>query len=159
MQEAFDSAVEMFFDSEYAFMYVKDEEDNLMSLKDLVYQLMGDDRVQVDKIKDHVINNARTFWENKFVNTIDIPDSIIFDGHVYSVYHTDDNDEAEINFEKKILTLNKDVSCSENQQLFIQMCMKIICYHEEYKIPGSVINKLGNSVFKLMKMNSCFVGA
>lgn len=159
MQEAFDSAVEMFFDSEYAFMYVKDEEDNLMTLKDLVYQLMGDDRVQVDKIKDHVINNARSFWENKFVNTIDIPDSLIFDGHVYSVYHTDDNDEAGINFEKKILTLNKDISCSENQQLFIQMCMKIICYHEEYKISGSVIDKLGNSVFKLMKMNSCFVGA
>lgn len=159
MQEAFDSAVEMFFDSEYSFMYVKDEEDNMMSLKDLVYELMGDDRVQVDKIKDHVINSARTFWENKFVNTIDIPDSLVFDGHVYSVYHTDDNDEANIDFKNKILTVNKDSSCSENQQQFIQMCMKIICYHEEYKISASVIDKLGNSVFKLMKMNSCFVGA
>lgn len=159
MQEAFDSAVEMFFDSEYSFMYVKDEEDNMMSLKDLVYELMGDDRVQVDKIKDHVINSARTFWENKFVNTIDIPDSLVFDGHVYSVYHTDDNDEANIDFQNKILTLNKDSSCSENQQLLIQMCMKIICYHEEYKISASVIDKLGKSVFKLMKMNSCFVGA
>lgn len=159
MQEAFDSAVEMFFDSEYSFMYVKDEEDNMMSLKDLVYELMGDDRVQVDKIKDHVINSARTFWENKFVNTIDIPDSLVFDGHVYSVYHTDDNDEANIDFKNKILTVNKDSSCSENQQQFIQMCIKIICYHEEYKISASVIDKLGNSVFKLMKMNSCFVGA
>lgn len=159
MQEAFDSAVEMFFDSEYSFMYVKDEEDNMMSLKDLVYELMGDDRVQVDKIKDHVINSARTFWENKFINTIDIPDSLVFDGHVYSVYHTDDNDEANIDFKNKILTVNKDSSCSENQQQFIQMCIKIICYHEEYKISASVIDKLGNSVFKLMKMNSCFVGA
>lgn len=159
MQEAFDSAVEMFFDSEYSFMYVKDEEDNMMSLKDLVYELMGDDRVQVDKIKDHVINSARTFWENKFINTIDIPDSLVFDGHVYSVYHTDDNDEANIDFKNKILTINKDSSCSESQQQFIQMCMKIICYHEEYKISASVIDKLGNSVFKLMKMNSCFVGA
>jgi hypothetical protein len=159
MQEAFDSAVHMFFDSEYSFMYVKDEEDNMMSLKDLVYELMGDDRVQVDKIKDHVINSARTFWENKFVNTIDIPDSLVFDGHVYSVYHTDDNDEANIDFKNKILTVNKGSSCSENQQQFIQMCMKIICYHEEYKISASVIDKLGNSVFKLMKMNSCFVGA
>lgn len=159
MQEAFDSAVEMFFDSEYSFMYVKDGEDNMMSLKDLVYELMGDDRVQVDKIKDHVIDNARAFWQNKFINTIDIPDSLIFDGHVYSVYHTDDNDEANIDFKNKTLTVNKNSSCSENQQQFIQMCMKIMCYHEEYKISASLIDKLGNSVFKLMKMNSCFVGA
>jgi hypothetical protein len=158
MQEAFDSAVDMFFDSDFSFMYVKDEENKEIGLKELVYQLMSDDRVDVDKIKKHVVTDAQTFWQNKFVNTIDIPESLIYNGHVYSVLHIDDNDDAAVDFDQKIILLNKSTDCSDNQELFMQLCLQVVAYHEEFKIPAATMNKLGNSLFRLLRMNSCFVG-
>ena len=159
MQEAFDSAVDMFFDSDFSFMYVKDEEDQEINLKDLIHQLMSDDRVNVEKIKGHVVANAQAFWQNKFINTIDIPESLIYNGHVYHILHIDDNDDAAVDFDNKTIGINKNLDCSDNQELFMQLCLQVVAYHEEFKIPASTMKKLGSSLFRLLRMNSCFVGA
>ena len=158
MQEAFDSAVEMFFDSSFAFMHLKDENMDSISLKEMISQLMNDDRIDLNDIKEHVISEARTFWEVKLVRTLYIPDSFIFDGHVYSVYHTDDNEDSMIDFDQKTITVNKDVSNSENQQFFMKLCIQVISHHEEYIMPSATLDKLGNSLFKMLRMNSCFTG-
>ena len=92
LQEAFDSAVDMFFDSEFKFLHVKDPEGNFLSLKDLISSILEDDRLQMDKMKNHVVNEARSFWETKMVNTLYIPDSFIYDGHVYAVHHSEEED-------------------------------------------------------------------
>jgi hypothetical protein len=158
MQEAFDSAVEMFFDSSFSFMHLKDENMDSISLKEMISQLMNDDRIDIDNIKEHVINEARAFWEVKLLRTLYIPDSFIFDGHVYSIYHTDDNEDSMIDFDQKTITVNKDVSNSENQQFFMKLCIQVISHHEEYIVPSATLDKLSNSIFKMLRMNSCFTG-
>ena len=157
LQEAFDSAVDMFFDSEFKFLHVKDPEGNFLSLKDLISSILEDDRIQMDKMKNHVVNEARSFWETKMVNTLYIPDSFIYDGHVYAVHHSEEEDVS-IDLDTKIISLNKDIKDSENQQRFMEASVKIICYHEDIAISQKNIDKIGKGIFKMLRINSCFSG-
>jgi hypothetical protein len=157
LQEAFDSAVQLFFDKDFKFLYLRTDEDEEMSLKTLVGGLLEDNRADIQKIKDHVISGARTFWETKLVRTLYIPDSFIYDGHVYSIYHTD-NLDPEIDFEKKEITINKKAD-SENELQFIQTALKVVFYHEDIASTPKKIDQIGKAVFRMLKINSCFTGS
>ena len=158
MQEAFDSAVDMFFDSEFKLLHLKNEEGDFMSLKDLISSILEDNRLEMDKMKEHVVTEARAFWETKMVNTIYIPESFIYDGHVYSVLHSEDEERPVIDFDLKTLTLNKKIQDSENQQRFVESAVKIVCYHEDLAISQKNLDKIGNGIFKMLRINSCFSG-
>ena len=157
LQEAFDSAVDMFFDSDFKFLHVQGPEGNFMSLKDLISSILEDDRLEMEKIKEHVIEEARAFWEIKMVNTLYIPDSFIYDGHVYAVHHSEEEDVS-IDLDAKIICLNKDIKDSENQQRFMEASVKIICYHEDITISQKNISQIGKGIFKMLRINSCFSG-
>ena len=157
MQEAFDSAVDMFFDSEFRLLHLKNDDGEFMSLKEMITSILEDDRLEMDKMKEHVVNEARSFWETKLVNTIYIPESFIYDGHVYSVLHSDEEDVA-IDFDLKTITLNKNIKDSENQQRFVESAVKVICHHEDLTISRVNLDKVGKGVFKMLRINSCFSG-
>ena len=158
LQEAFESAVDMFFDSDFRMLHVKNDMGDEMSLKDMITFLLEDDMSDLEKIKAHVINEARTFWETKLVRTLYIPDSFIYDGHVYAVHHTDSID-PEIEFETKTIILNKQSEDSENQERFLQTVLKIVFYHEDITMSQKNIDSLGKALFKMLRLNSCFTGA
>jgi hypothetical protein len=157
LQEAFDSAVQLFFDSEYRFLFIKNEDNEEMSLKNLITELLEDDRANIDNIKKHVINNARTFWETKLVRTLYIPDSFIYDGHVYIVHHIDEPD-PHIDFEKKEIFINKKED-SENELQFLQTALSVVFYHEDIASTQKKIDQLGRALFRMLKINSCFTGS
>lgn len=157
MQEAFDSAVDMFFDSDFRLLHLKNEDGDFMSLKDMISSILEDDRLEMEKMKEHVVGEARSFWETKIINTIYIPESFVYDGHVYSVLHSDEED-AEIDFDLKTITLNKNIKDSENQQRFVESAVKVICYHEDLAISQANLNKVGKGIFKMLRINSCFSG-
>lgn len=159
MQEAFESSVNMFFDETYTFMYLCDDDDDPMDFSEFIHKLMDDDRVEARKIRDHVVTLAKTFWDNKLVNTISIPSTVQYEGHVYQVRHTETAREFGVDFDNKIISINKSLRTTENQENFLLLCLKVVCFHEDIKIPLASLNKLSSSVFKLLKMNSCFIGA
>ena len=69
LQEAFDSSVEMFFDSTYRLLYLLNEYGEPMSLKDMMTAILEDDRVSGKNLQKHLIEEARTFWETKLIRT------------------------------------------------------------------------------------------
>jgi hypothetical protein len=158
LQEAFDNAVDMFFDKEFKMLYLHDDSGGGMSLKTFLVTLMNDDRIDILKIKDHVINEARAFWETKLVNTLYIPDSFVYDGHVYSIVHHDDPDPR-IDFETKFIYVNKDSENTDNQESFIQAVLLVVFYHEDITLAGTKTSQIGKAIFKMLRMNSCFIGA
>ena len=158
LQEAFDNAVDMFFDKEFKMLYLHDDDGGEMSLKTFLTTLMNDDRIDITKIKEHVISEARAFWETKLVNTLYIPDSFVYDGHVYSVVHHDDPDPR-IDFEAKFIYVDKDSDNTDNQERFIQTALLVVFYHEEITLAGTKTSQIGKAIFKMLKMNSCFIGA
>jgi hypothetical protein len=128
-----------------------------MNLKDMITQLLDDDRANLDKMKSHVIEEARTFWETKLVKTLYIPKSFIYDGHVYAVEHTEELD-PKIDFEKKVITLNRKEEDSENQERFVLVALQVMLYHEDIGISQKNIETLGKALFRMLRINSCFTG-
>ncbi|MBM08058.1 MAG: hypothetical protein CMF69_00540 [Magnetovibrio sp.] len=157
LQEAFDSSIKMIFDSSFRFLYLKNEYGEEMSLRDLVSFLMEDDRAQLEKLKEHVIREARAFWETKLVRTLYIPESFIYDGHVYTVNHIDDPDPI-LCIDTKTISIDKQGG-SESEQNFLDMAVKIMYHHEEISANRETREKLSKALFRMLKINSCFTGS
>jgi len=158
LSEAFDNAVDMFFDSDYRMMHVLNDDEEHIDLKTFVSEILNDDRIDINKLKTHVIDEARSFWETKMINTLYIPDNFIYDGHVYSILHSEDEDDFQIDFENKIINLNKNNQNSDNQQVFIKAIVNVVFYHEEHPISQKNINVIAKAMFKMLRMNACFIG-
>jgi len=157
LEEAFNSSVELLFNSDYKMLHVINDVGERMSLKDMVYALMEDDRVDIDKLKEHVIQEARKFWETKLVRTLYIPESFIYDGHVYAVFHTEDIDSI-IDFDKKEIILNRKRN-SESEQQFLSAAVDILFYHEDIPAKKETRTQLSKALFRMLKVNSCFMGS
>lgn len=156
LQEAFDSAVGLFFDENHRFLYLKNDMGDYMSMKDLLSFFINDKNMDINLLRAHLIKEGKIFWENKFLNVIDIPESFIYDGHVYTVLHTDDDDFT-IDFEQKTITTNKVSENSDNQETFVKAAIEVMLYHEEIPIPKKYINQLSKAFFRMIKVNSCFL--
>ena len=157
LKEAFTSAVELFFDKEYRFLYLKNEYDEDLNLKDLIAHLLNDNRSDLTLLQNHVIEEARVFWETKLIRTIYLPDNFIYGGHVYAVHHTD-SQEASIDYNKKIITLNKR-NDSESEQEFIELAIGVCMHHEKKNMSQKEIEEIAKIVFRMLKINSCFTGS
>lgn len=156
LQEAFDSAVKMFFDESFELLYFKNDEGDHMSLNDLLSWFISDSNMDLNKLKEHVVSEAKIFWENKLLNVLDIPESFIYDGHVYQTHHTDESDYT-IDFEAKTITLNKNSEDSLNQENFIAAAIEVLLFHEEIPIKKAHREKLNKAFFRMIRMNSCFL--
>ena len=155
LQEAFDSAVKMLFDDTFEFMYLKNEYGDHMSLPDLLSNFISEKNMNLEKLRAHVINDAKLFWENKLLNVLDIPESFIYDGHVYDTVHTEE--DCKIDYSNKKIHIDKENSNSDNQQVFIKAAVEIMLYHEEIPIAKKNIDILAKGFFRMLKVNSCFL--
>ena len=158
LREAFTNAVDMFFDSEYMMLHLQNGDGSFMSLEDFLKEALNTDRIDIEKLKKHVVKESRAFWETKLVNTIYIPDNVIYDGHVYATLHSEETEDPVLDLDRKTILLNKDHENSENQEKFITALVKIALYHEDIAISQAKIDSIGKSLFKLLRMNACFIG-
>lgn len=152
LQESFEAAIDLFFDSEYRFLYLKNELGEDMSLKDMVTILMDNSKADIQKLRDYVISEAVKFWETKIVRTIYIPETFVHDGHVYLVQHTDN--EPKIDYDDKIIYLNKKHD-SLSEEEFLKLAIEILFHHEGIPLDEST-EKIGKALFRMLKINSCF---
>lgn len=157
LEESFEHAVDMLFDSDYRMLYVKNEDGEDMALKDLVAEILNDDRTNLKQFKSKLIDDTLAFWETKQVHTLDIPSNLIFDGHVYSIQQHNDP-EPIIDFLNKIIYLNKDASDSENQEKFVIIALQVAAYHQDWSISKNALEQMGKAIFRLLRMNACFTG-
>jgi len=158
LEEAFSNAVDMFFDSDYMLLHLQNGDGSFMSLEDFLKEALNTDRINIEKLKEHVVKESRAFWETKLLNTIYIPDNIIYDGHVYGIMHSTECEDPILDLDSKTITLNKNHENSENQEKFLVSLIKVALYHEDIAISHSKIEKIGKSIFKLLRMNACFIG-
>ena len=146
----------MLFDNEYRMLYIKNELGEEMSLKDLVAEMLGSDQVDIEQMRNHVVEEAQTFWETKEINTIYIPNYFIVDGHVYQT--VDHDDDPQVNYDEKLIFIRKDSDNSVNQEDFCKLSLEILAYHLDMSISKQKLDQLGASFFRMMRTNSCFTG-
>ncbi len=154
LQEAFDCAVDMFFSKDFSFLYFKNEEGEHMTIQDMLKRIMKTNKVEMQKMKDHLIKESREYWEDKLINTLYIPESLIYNGHVYKILHTEE--DSSIDYEEKTIYVNKKPD-SENQIDFFLKAIEVSFYHEEIKVKKSDLEKISKTLFSLLRLNGCFI--
>lgn len=155
LRDAFDHAVGLFNDEEFRLLHVKNPDtQDYISLKEIIETLMEDDRADLNKMRDHLVKEARAFWETKLLHIVNIPDNFVYDGYVYQVLHSE---EPSVNFDKKLIFIDKSIESTETQSDFIEICIQIIAYHEDLAIKQTDLKRLSKGVFKMLRMNGCFV--
>jgi len=157
LQEAFDSSVEMFFNSDYRMLHLANEYGEPMSLKDMMQTILEDDRVSGKNIRNHLVKESRSFWETKLIRTLYVPDSFVYDGHVYSVFGSQEADNR-VSFEEKEIYLNKDLG-SDSELEFIRAAIDIIHYHEDIPTAAEGRDVIAKAIYRMLKVNSCFTGS
>jgi len=98
LQEYFLEAVDMFFDDSYLMAYIQNDSGEPMSLKDLVNLSMDSGRGSIEELQEHVVNSALKYWQDKDMNVVNIPETLQVDGHVYHVFHIDEESFYEVAF-------------------------------------------------------------
>lgn len=156
LEEAYQNAVNMFFDSAYKMIAFKNDDDEDMSLEDFIKRVLESERVDLDRLRDHVINQAVEYWETKDIRTVVIPSSVYVNGHVYQTSHHED--DYKVDYDEKVIYLNRDDSNSENQEGFVAAVHEIVCYHEDITISKQQREQLSRAWFRVLRVNNCFVG-
>lgn len=162
LQEAFDDAIDMLFDSDYRALNIKNSKGEDMSLKELIELALDKDSVSPKQLKDFkasVIQQALDFWENKDLNTLYIPKTFIIDGHAYRVIQEPDADPYEIDFEEKIIFLAGDFESSTTHETFTHVIMSLIMHHNDVSITAKNLDAISKTLFRTLKMNSSFLGS
>lgn len=154
LQEAFDYSVDMFFSKDYSFLYFKNENGENMTIQDMLKKIMKTNKVEMDKMKTYLIEESRKYWENKLINTLYIPESLIYNGHVYKVLHTEKS--STVDYNEKTIHIDKKPD-SENQEDFFSKIIEISFHHENIQIEEEDLTKISKALFSLLRLNGCFI--
>jgi hypothetical protein len=157
LTEAFHEAIDMFFDDTYLFGSIPNEDGFDMSFIDMLKTTLKTEHVDINKIRDHVIVEASSFWDTKVIKTVDIPSTLQVNGHVYNIEHTEDSGSYTVDYDEKILTLNR-LPDSTNEETFVEAVFEIVLYHESIPMKTNHIDKLSKAWFRTLKLNNCFNG-
>jgi hypothetical protein len=155
VKKALGVAWDMLFDETYLAMKLHTPEGDPMSLKDILEGAQPNNVININDIREKVIEEAASFWSAADVQTLDIPEFLAFRGHVYNVY--DQPDTSTVDFVEK--TIYQDQSKgSTSQQEFVARAMEVAAHHTEAKISQAALASLATAWFEILRMNNCFAG-
>jgi len=155
LTEAFQNAIDMFFDSDYKMLYLRNDDGVDMSVQDMLALLLKRETPDITKLRDYLVKEVMTFWDTKEINVIEIPETLQINGHVYHIYHTDKT--PKINFKNKTIKIDKDSDKTENQEQFMHQVVEIMLHHEEISLSKEHLKQLSSTWFRTLKLNNCFL--
>ena len=151
LQEAFQNSVDMFFDTEYRFEHLTNHNDQEMSVKEFIEEALNLKRVNLHKIQDHLIEEAKQFWKEKEMHTIKIPDMICIEGVVYDIYQRDEPG-YHFDYEAHELYINKKESDANEEQFILAIC-EAICYHLDIIVSKLNREEISKGIYRTLKIN------
>lgn len=151
LQEAFEDAVDMLFDPSYRFSLLKNEIEQDMSLVDFLCDMVDSNRVKISNLQQFVIDEAKQYWKEKPMNTINIPDMFCIEGEVYDICH-EDIETYYFDYDKKELYINKHQT-DENEEQFVMAIAEALCYHLELKISKRTREEFSKGLYRALKVN------
>ena len=159
LNDAHLSSIYMLFDDTYRFEHFTNGYEDKCSLEDMLMVSTERENVDIDKFRKWVIERAKANMEKKDIVTVNIPDTLFIDGHVYEVIHDDESDHFSIDFEEKVIVMNKSVDNSDNQEHFVLAAFEITLYHQDTRMSAAARKNLAKTWFRVLRSNSCFRGA
>lgn len=154
IHEAFLSSVDMFWDPEYRLDVFLDEENNPMDIKSFLKLASDRENINMNAFLAFIKSQSITYWKNKYMDTISIPSFLMICNTPYDVRHKESL-TFEIDYKNRIISLNKN-SSEDNNIIFFNALIEIICFHEEIQIKKEIQKQLAKSFYETFKMNNSF---
>lgn len=153
VHEAFLSSVDMFWDPEYTIEVFKDENQEPLDLEGFLKLASDRSNVDLEAFSTFLQTQSHTYWKDKLVNTITIPDIMMVCSVPYDISHVDSG--YRIDYDNRILYCNRMPSEEHNQEFFTAL-IELICYHKDLRVSKSNIKVLGATFYEIMKINNSF---
>lgn len=157
LREAFLTATDMFWDPEYRMACFTNEYGDDMDIEEFVRLVSDRERVDMPALQQHLVEESLSYWDEKEMQTLEIPNSIVIEGHVYYVEQLDEPDYI-FDLETKRIYLDKNQDDSENQERFVEAVMELTFHHQEVRLSGAARKKLAKAWFRTLRINNCFTG-
>lgn len=151
-REAFWSARDLLWDDQFE-LDITDEEGDPMTLRTLAMAASDRENVDLERLRSYLIEQSVTYWSEKKVKTVDIPEDVVIEGHAYSVEQAA---SPSICFDTKTIRLDKQGPTAEEQ--FMQLMIELSCHHGEIRTSAKARRELGKVLYRLLRINSCFTG-
>jgi len=154
LEEGFLSAIAMFFDEDFEFLAFTSFLDDKKSLKtkDLLKILLKTNKVNMEKTKQHVIENSMTYWFEKNFNDINIPSNIVIAGKVYFLHQY--LEEPFVDYENNKIYIDRKKLGSDRD--FFKLCLKILLKEANININEDSFQILFKYFYLFLKVNDAF---
>lgn len=141
--ESFSTAIDIFFLNDYKFLYFVQHDGSYMNTKDLLSLILNSANPDLNTMRDHLIQTAYTYWESKYMKTINIPDCFCFKGHVYIVQHT--KNKPYVDHKDKTINMDRKQTL-ENEKIFLNLSLEIV----NFLFPDLTLSE---TFYEILKMN------
>lgn len=159
LNDAHLSSIYMLFDDTYRFEHFTNAFEDKCSLEDMLMISTERENVDIDKFREWLVQRANENMAKKDIVTVNIPDTLFVDGHVYEVIHDDEADDFSIDFEEKVIVMNKSGDNSDNQEQFVLAAFEATLYHQDARMSAAARKSLAKTWFRVLRSNNCFRGA
>ncbi len=154
IHEAFLSAVDMFWDPQYEMSSFLNDEGKPMNLEEFLMLAADRSNLNKDALIKYLQKESESYWKNKHMNTIDIPEIMMVCNVPYNVCQRD-SDTFEVDYDNRILYVNKTMTDQNNVQ-FCAALLEIICFHQDLKISKAARQEIGTKLYDTLKINNSF---
>jgi hypothetical protein len=154
VHEAFLSSVDMFWDPDYRLDLFKDENGEAMDLETFLKLASDRSNLDLEAFTRYIQDQSETYWRNKYVNTITIPDIMMVCNTPYDISHIDE-DQFRVDYDNRVLYINKK-PLEANHMRFCAAILEIICFHTDLRVSKAAQKELGHKFYDVLKMNNSF---
>ncbi len=154
VHEAFLSAVDMFWDPNYRLDLFMDDDNEPMSLEEFLKLASDRSNLDLEAFTKYIQAQSETYWRNKHVNTITIPDVMMVCNVPYDISHIDE-EIFRVDYDNRTLFIDKKPSEINNTR-FCTAILEIICFHEDLRVAKAAQKALGQKFYDTLKMNNSF---
>jgi hypothetical protein len=166
LQEAFLTAIDFLFDSEFRAENIMNGHNEPMSTLDLVREILDSDSESVERLQQYAINKCYRYWKQKQMPVLDhIPETVSIAGRTFDVQHAEGLEDYDYSIEENFILVDRHFD-DINAQLFLEAIIDIIkaLHKEEIEQAVEITDNKDNAetivlareLCWVLKVNNCF---
>lgn len=151
LQDAYINSIALFFDPTYTFSLFKNNDGDYLMLYDALRIISEGTKIDIQKFKNHLINETIKYWNEKHFQNLTIPNSINVSGIVYFIKY---EDTSRIDFDNQLIILEKNNK--SNDRDFVKHVLTLILIKCNIELDEHSLEEFQKYLYFFLKVNACF---
>lgn len=151
LQDAYINSIALFFDPTYTFSLFKNNDGEFLMLYDALKIISDGTKIDIQRFKDHLLNETIKYWNEKHFQNLTIPNSINVNGVVYFIKY---GTESKIDYENQLIYLEKN--SKTNDRDFVKYILILIFNKCNIELDNRTFQEFQKYMYFFLKVNACF---